>query len=378
MRIALSALQQRHFLTGTGRYTSELFRRLPLLAPGAEFILYVKPNQKHLFPHEPENSNLVILKDCPSSPYGRVFWEYLRFPSVLAKGGVDLYHGPTNFLPPRKPCPFVVTLHDMFFFRNPDRTFLLRSLYWRHYIRTTWKLADLILTVSEFSKREIMRYLPVPEEKIRVIYNGVNDRFFQNTPDILRREVRIEYGLDRPYILFFGRLDPDKNPEGLIRAFAMLAQSGKAGDCILAIAGIEDFHSERLPRIAKECLVDDRVRFLGYIKEEHLVPLYQEAKVLCYPSFNEGFGLPPLEAMAAGTPVVTSNISSLPEVVGDAGIQVDPSSPRDIARGLEEALDPVRASELREAGRERAKTFTWDKTTQLTLQAYRDVLGNVM
>ncbi|HPB30296.1 MAG TPA: glycosyltransferase family 1 protein [Candidatus Sumerlaeota bacterium] len=374
MRIALSALQQRHYLTGTGRYLSEVFRHMARLEPSSEWLLYVKPDQVPLFPAEPPE-RLRVMDGCPSHPAGRILWEWLRFPGVLRKDGVDLYHGPANFLPVRKVCPYVLTLHDMFFFRNPGRTSRLRALYWTSVIRATWREADVILTGSEFARGEILRYLPVPPERIRVIPHGVDDKFFEPAPAAIRKEMRDALGITGLYILFAGRLDPDKNPEGLIRAFHLLVESGKAGDRSLVIAGARDYQSGRLPQLARILGLEERVLFTGYVEERHLPALYQEADVFCYPSRNEGFGLPPLEAMASGVPVVAGDSSSLPEVVGKAGILADPDDPRAIAQGIAEALEPGRGSEMREAGRARARTFTWERSAALHLDAYHEALN---
>lgn len=373
MRIALSALQQRDYLTGTGRYISELFRHLPGLARGHEFLLYLKHSQRELYPLGGETARHRVVESCPGNPTRRALWELLRLGPLLRADQLDLYHGPANFLPPRKVCPYVLTLHDMFYFRNPRRTGFVRSLYWRGYLRATWRLADRILTDSEHSKREILHFLPVPEERIRVIPMGVDGRFFEDAPAEARCLVREHYGLHRPYVLFLARLDPDKNHEGVLRAFARVCEKGNR-DLELVIGGARDYQSARLPTLARELEIEQRVRFLGYVEEQHLVALYQEAAVFCYPSFNEGFGLPPLEAMAAGVPVVSSRTSSLPEVVGEAGILVDPHSPEDIAGGIVQCLDSSRGEELRQAGRERARLFSWENTARLTLRAYEEVL----
>ncbi len=373
MRIALSALQQRHFLTGTGRYIAELFRNVPRLAPRHEVVLYRKSDQHGLFESTAPNALQRELPQCPLEPMRRSLWELARFARILRADGVDLYHGPANFLPPRKVCPYVLTLHDMFFFRNPGRTGFVRSQYWRQTIRATWRHADLILTDSEFSLSEIRHFLPVPADRIRVIPLGVDSSFLEDASPGTREEMRTLLKLERPYVLYVGRLDPDKNVRRVVEAFAA-AQSGPARGHLLAIAGARDFQSSGIADLIRSLGIADEARLLGHVEERLLVPLYQEAAVLCYPSLNEGFGLPPLEGMAAGVPVVTSNVSSLPEVVGDAAIKVDPYSVNAIAEGLAAALDPARAGELRVQGRARARTFTWEKTARLTLEAYEEVL----
>lgn len=371
-RIALSALQQRAQLSGTGRYIQEIFRELPEAAPDFQFLLYTKPDQEHHFETR-GSAQLEVLPQCPSSPVMRVGWELLNFSRLLKEDRVELYHGPANFLPPRKVCPYVLTLHDMVYFHNPKRTFALRAKYWQWYIRATWRYADAIVTVSEFSKQQILKYLPVDPGRIHVVYNGVEQRFFQPASSEQRASLRDRHGLDKPYILYIGRLDPDKNVRRLIHAYGMLHKSGLR-NYDLVIGGIREYKTSDLPTIIAKWGIQDRVRFLGFVEDKELTTLYQEAAAFCYPSLNEGFGLPVIEAMAAGAPVVTSNLSSLPEVIGDTGYTVDPFSVKAIARGLKRALTSDTTA-LVSAACERAKTFTWRRSAEQTAAVYREILG---
>lgn len=373
-RLALSALQQRGYLTGTGRYLAELFRVLPSLSPSDDFLLYLKRDQTDLFPVGAPNARQAVLEDCPLSPSRRVLWELRHFTRRLVEDRVDLYHGPANFLPLRKVCPYVLTLHDMVYFHNPQRTTRFRAKYWQWMIRSTARHADRLITVSEFSKTQVLKYLPIDPDRIRVIHNGVDERYFEPSPAELRAEMRSALGLDSPYILYIGRLDPDKNVTRIVEAFARLCQDGLK-DCRLVVAGAREYRESEILRAVERHRLGDRVVFTGYVKEEHLLPLYQEASVFCYPSLNEGFGLPVLEAMACSVPVVTSNLSSLPEVAGDCGILVDPFSVDAIARGIEEALGTERGRDLGRAGRHRARTFTWHACARRHLAVYREVLG---
>jgi len=372
-RIALSALQQRDFLTGTGRYIAETFRALGPIAPQHEFSLYIKPDQTRLYPTSTSNTRHRLAEGCPSSPPRRALWELLHFDRMLRQDGIDLYHGPANFLPPRKSCPFVLTLHDLVYFHNPGRTFFLRAKYWQYYIRSTWRMADAILTVSEFSKREIIRYLGVPADMIHVVHNGVDQRFLTPAPASEREAMRAANRLDFPYILYVGRLDPDKNVDALIEAYALLLARGLK-DWKLVIAGAKEFRTSTTFGLVEKFKLQDRVVFTGHIGEDHLVPLYQEAAAFCYPSLNEGFGLPVLEAMAAGAPTVTSNVSSLPEVAGDAAATVDPRSPAAIADALQRLLTTDEGPAARERGIARARTFTWSRAAAQKLEVYEKVL----
>lgn len=374
-RIALSALQQRNYLTGTGRHIAGLFGALGEIPAGdREFLLYVKPDQQELYKSDGTVARLKVLKECPSVPWKRALWELRHFTGQLRRDQIDLYHGPANFLPPRKICPCVLTLHDMVYFHNPERTTWARAKYWQWMIRRTWRQADRIITVSEFSRDQIMKYLPVPGNLVEVIPNGVEERFFEMATAEERQTMRRELGLDDPYILYVGRLDPDKNVTRIVEAFARLCEKGETTHR-LVIAGAKEYRESETHAMVEKHRLTDRVMFTGYVKEEHLLPLYQECAVFCFPSLNEGFGLPVLEAMASGVPVVTSNISSLPEVAGDAGIVVDPFSVEEIAAGISEVLGTNRGRELAEAGQARARTFTWKSAAEKHLDVYNDVLS---
>lgn len=371
--IALSALQQRDRLSGTGRYIQELFRQLPTVSKAHEFRLYCKHNQSHLF-EEKKNAKLRVLEKCPFSPMKRTLWEFVHFNSILENDKIDLYHGPANFLPPRKNCPQILTLHDMVYFHNPKRTFYLRAKYWQIYIRQTWKKADHIITVSEFSKSEIMKYLPVPAEKISVVYNGVHPRFFEAIDKNTVKETLEKHQLKNPYIFYLGRLDPDKNVKRLIHAYGNLISEGFS-QYDLVIGGIKEYQTSDLPALLKKYNITDRVQFLDFVDDQELPVLYQQASAFCFPSLNEGFGLPVAEAMAAGTPTVTSNISSLTEIAADGALQVDPFSVKSIAEGIRKVCGTPLGQEIAEKGKKRALKFNWTDTAKQTLAIYENVLN---
>jgi glycosyltransferase involved in cell wall biosynthesis len=234
--------------------------------------------------------------------------------------------------------------------------------------------SDRILTVSEASKRDILHFFNVPPEKIVVVYNAI-DEHFRVTPaeeDVAR--VRERYQLDHQFVLYVGNIKPHKNLVRLIEAFAELRRTG-FDEVKLLIIGDQISKLPALRRAVHGHKLHKHVRFLGYVSDQTLGVLYRLASAFVFPSLYEGFGLPPLEAMASGTPVVISNVSSLPEVAGDAAVLVDPYDVESIVDGMRRILsDPALAAELRRKGVERAREFSWERSVAKTRQVYQQVV----
>jgi glycosyltransferase involved in cell wall biosynthesis len=230
-----------------------------------------------------------------------------------------------------------------------------------------------ILTVSEASKRDILKFFNVPPEKVVVVYNAIDERFScEPLPEDVAR-VRARFQLDQRFVLYVGNIKPHKNVERLIEAFQALRRRD-LHDIKLLIIGDEISSFPALRRAVHRHKLHKHVRFLGYLPDETLAILYHLASVFVFPSLYEGFGLPPLEAMASGTPVVTSNVSSLPEIVGDAAILVDPYSVDAIEDGMRRVLtDPILAADMRRKGLLRARQFSWQQSVAKTLAIYRAI-----
>jgi glycosyltransferase involved in cell wall biosynthesis len=266
-----------------------------------------------------------------------------------------------------------VTIHDCIHLMFPQ---YLPNRFALAYARTSIALAarraTRIMTVSESSKRDILRFVDAPPGKIDVIYNAYDERFGiePGEEDVLR--VRERYQLQDPFVLYAGNVKPHKNLERLIDAFSLLR--GRALDHVkLVLIGDDISKYAALRRAVHQHQLHRRVRFLGYMPEETLGALYRLANVFVFPSLYEGFGLPPLEAMASGTPVVTSNVSSLPEVAGDAAVLVDPYDPGAIADGIQRVLtDETLRAELRRKGLARARQFSWDQSVRRIREIYTE------
>jgi glycosyltransferase involved in cell wall biosynthesis len=295
---------------------------------------------------------------------------------TLLREHIDLFHAPHYVLPPAIHCRSVVTIHDcihlMFPQYLPGR---LAHAYAKLQMWTAAHRSDRVLTVSEASKLDILRRFRVPADKITVVYNAIDERLSLAPTDEDVKRVSVRYQLKDPFALYVGNIRPHKNLERLIEAFHQLRQESAFEALKLVIIGDEISKYQGLRRAVHVHKLHKHVRFLGFVPLETLSVLYQLASVFVFPSLYEGFGLPPLEAMYYGTPVVTSNVSSLPEVVGDAAMLVDPYSSESIADGMRRVLtDEHLRAFLRERGMARAREYSWEQS----VRRIREVYGEVM
>jgi glycosyltransferase involved in cell wall biosynthesis len=287
--------------------------------------------------------------------------------------GIDVFHGTDNLLPRLERIQTVFTLHDLAFRLHPETFTSLNRWYLSVMMPRFLRAADAIVVDSESTKRDAMRLYRVSQEKLRVVLPGVKSIFRPVTDTVRLEKVRSRYALPKRFILHVGTVEPRKNLPTLFEALKYLP----LGDVRLVVAGRKGWSWEEIfVRLARLGL-ESQVVFTGFVADDDLPALYSLAEVLAYPSFYEGFGLPPLEAMACGTPVVASNSSSLPEVVGDAAILV---APGDVG-GWKEALERLLTSAglrgvLRERGLHRVSRFTWEAAAVKTREVYREIYAN--
>lgn len=341
------------------------------IAPKDRFLVYGRPD----FLWRLRLSSRWELKSVQLSKGRRVLWELTNLPIRLKEEMVDLFFNPCNFLPPVKVCKYVVTIHDIASFTFAHSYPPLRRFYYQYAIRNAIRVADRIITVSQSSKDDLVRWLSVPEEKIRVIHNGVSPLFCPITDEVVLRRVCEKYDLPEEFIFTLGVLEPKKNTEGVIRAYALMKGSFPNLPK-LAIGGSKEFgwKNQRVFQLVKKEGLKDFVTFIGPIEYEDLPAVYSLAKLFIFPSFYEGFGLPVLEAMACGTPVITSNTSSLPEVAADAAVLVNPYRVEEIKRAMREVLqDEQLRVELREKGLARSKQFSWISAGHQVLEVLAEV-----
>jgi len=366
MRVAIDIRKLRDY--GIGTYVRNIVTQLARLDHDTEYVLISRPDDLEFTRGLGANFRGVV-----STAGNYSVREQFGIPSIVRRERADLFHAPHYVLPPLLSCPSVVTIHDcihlMFPQYLPNR---LAYTYARAFMWMATHRSSHVLTVSEASKRDILRFYRIPPEKITVAYNAIDDRFHQRpaAEDIARVQERFQ--LHDPFVLYVGNIRPHKNIERLIEAFA-LVRTGPLASTKLLIIGDEISKYPTLRRAVHQGKLHKHVRFLGFVGDQTLAALYRLATVFAFPSLYEGFGLPPLEAMASGTPVVTSNVSSLPEVVGDAAILVDPREPTAIAHGLRRALlDASLREQMRTRGLARAGHYSWAQTTETILRIYRE------
>ena len=304
-----------------------------------------------------------------------LWWHQVGVTLAARRAGAALLHLPAGIGPVWSRLPTVLTIHDLNVLRFPE---LFRP-WFRHYARVVLpraaRAADAIITVSHASKADVVDGLGIPEERVTVVPNGVDPAFAPLAPDGERaHEVRRRYGLQDNFVLTVGSVEPRKNLPRLLEAVSQLRTRSDTADVVLVHAGPEGWLANGVSRTVQAHGLSDAVRFLGYVPKRDLAALYGLARLTAYPSLYEGFGLPVAEAMACGCPVVTSNVSSLPEVAGDAGLLVDPGSVEEIAAGIAALwTDAARRRELAARGRAQARRFTWDRTARETAAVYEAV-----
>jgi glycosyltransferase involved in cell wall biosynthesis len=369
VRIAIDARKLRDY--GIGTYIRNLLRHLARLDDRTEYVVLCREEDCAFAAELGENFRAV-----PERSRGYSIREQIAVPLDLRREAADLFHAPHYVLPPLAPCRSVVTIHDCIHLRFPQ--YLPNRLGYAYARTSLWVAAHRsarVLTVSEASKRDILRYFRIPDSKVAVIYNAIDERFNEEPPADEVMRVRERYQLNDPFILYAGNIKPHKNLERLIEAFHVIRR-GEFEHVKLLIIGDEISKYATLRRTVHRYKLHKHVRFFGFVSDATLAILYRLARVFVFPSLYEGFGLPPLEAMASGTPVITSNVSSLPEVVGDAAMLIDPYEPDAIAGAMRRVLaDDRLRDDMRERGLARVREFSWDRSIRRVREIYDEVLA---
>jgi len=359
---------------GISRYTLELVRALADLENGPDVTLLAAGGAGALAGQNGLRS--VPLPGCRLLP-GLLTLGNAWLPLRACQLGLDLLHDPTGVTPlllGAGPARSAVTVHDVFAWSCPGTSTLLDTMIYRYWLPRILPGVDAVITVSEHSRQDILRYLHVDPNRLNVIPYGVADRFRPMPSDEVKIHLRDRLGLSGPYILYVGALTQRKNVGGALEAFALIEKRFPRLQFVLA--GPRTWNQTPVEDLVQRLEIAPKVALTGPLTDTDLPALYSGADLFVFPSLYEGFGLPPLEAMACGTPVVTSNTSSLPEVVGDAAITVDPYDVEALAEAMRRVLsDPDLAHDLRRRGLERAAGFTWEQTARKTVEVYREVLS---
>jgi glycosyltransferase involved in cell wall biosynthesis len=287
--------------------------------------------------------------------------------------GFDLLHAPGYVAPKRLPCPLVLTVYDLVALTHPELAKKSNVLHYRWRLPRSARAAARIIVPLERVARQVVERLGVERERVRVVPLGVDARLKPPSLDA-RARVRARHHLNRPYILSVGNIEPKKNLPMLLRAFASLKRNGLPHE--LVIVGKRGWKCRDVLRLPAELDIEADVRFLGYVEDDDLAGLYGGAELFAFPSLVEGFGLPPLEAMACGTPVVASDAEALVESTGDAAEHVPALDPEALANAMRRVLsDAALRERLRAAGLARAARFTWPRAAELTRAVYREAAG---
>ena len=381
MRIAIDYTPAVHQGGGIGRYTRELVRALAEEDTQNEYVLLVAGSPSTLLGVQALQSiarfhRFHVRRILCSPRWLTILWHRLRLPlpAEALTGPIDVFHSPDYVLPPLWRARGVVTIHDLSFLILPDTAEPGLQRYLSRAVPRAVARAQRVLADSQCTRDDLITHLGVAPERITVAYPGVHPRFQPLAGDVVEA-FRKRYALPPRFVLGLGTLEPRKNFSTLIEAYARLADLGVPhADAPLIIAGGRGWLYEGIFETVERLGLRGQVRFLGFVPDEDLPALYNAASVLAFPSLYEGFGLPPLEAMACGTPVVASNVSSLPEVLNDAALMVPPTDVEALASALARVLtDQELQTALRVRGLQQAARFTWQATAQVLLQVYREL-----
>jgi glycosyltransferase involved in cell wall biosynthesis len=370
MRIAIDAIPLAAAKTGVGHYTDALAEGLARTYPDHRYDL-VSPFEFELDYNgdRPKNLNRQFI------PVRSIFrkWWLVGLPSLLRIYHVDVFHGTNYCVPVFAPCPTVVTIHDLSLFTQSHTHETANVRRGKRRMPIMARRASMIIAPSEWTRREVVEKLRINPEKVRVIHEAAREEM-KPLPPHSCQSVLDKYRIRNPYLLYVGTIEPRKNLLTLIRAYDELLRTTTLRPQ-LVLAGGRGWLCDEVYKLVEELKLRDQINFTGYVDDADLPALYSAAETFIYPSFYEGFGLPPLEAMACGAPVITSDVSSLPEVVGKAGLTHAPTDARALTEAMAKLLGDQTAREhFRHEGLKQAAKFSWERAARETQSVYDEVL----
>ena len=368
MKIGIDA---REFLpgrmTGIGRYLWHFLQYATTSNNPHEYVLFC--NQETFVPFDHPILKMVIIREKITP-----LWDQILLPLNIAKEKIDVFLTPYIKAPFFLPSNMILIINDLIPLFFPEEHGLVKRLYFRFMSGKSARRAKRIITISENSKDDIVKFCRLPADKIMVVHLGVEERF--RSPDIRKEEIRRKYTLPQKFILYVGNLSPHKNVQGLIKSYAVLPVNLRKQYKLVLGAPKSGKYFSYIEKVIREMKLAQNVLFTDFIEEKDLPAVYHMSSLFAFPSFYEGFGLPPLEAMACGCPVVSSNTSSMPEVLGDAALFFNPYNAEEMSFAIRQMLeDESLRDKFRQKGLERAKLFTFEKMTNRILNIFESVLA---
>jgi glycosyltransferase involved in cell wall biosynthesis len=358
---------------GISRYIRNLISHMLIVEAKHDFTVFLGDGN---LPADWRNANQLhpVISRLPTvKPSVRIAWEQLVQPWEAGRRRIDVLHSMGYVQPFVCPCPSVVTVYDLSFMVHPEAFNRPNQFYLSSFTKRSVRQAKRIIAISEHTKNDLVELMHVPAEKIDVIYPGVESSFSVIADQAQLERFRRERGLPEHFVLFFGTLEPRKGADKLIEAFGRLKKEFNLPHS-LVLGGAKGWLYDSIFARVKELQLEDSVQFVGYVRQEEQPLWYNCADLFVYPSLYEGFGFPPLEAMACGTPVITTRVSSLPEVVGDAAMLIEPGDATGLFQAMAAVLsDENRMKQMSEAGLARKKAFSWQQAAQMTLATYQAV-----
>lgn len=366
--------------SGTGYYTQKLIEFLGRADSENEYILFCPHGYQTCLEHPGmfDYPNFQAIEVRAGGQVSLSIWKQMNLPRQARKFGIDLFHFPAFIASLKMDVPFVVTVHDLCFWLFPEAFSWPYRSYYRYTIPRSVRQCSRVIADSESTRKDILKYLLIRNSKVRTIYLGVDPVRFHPISDASKRtRLREHYGLPEDFVLYVGTLEPRKNIPRLIEAFKHgIVDKGLPHH--LVIAGRKGWLFDDIFREVKSLKMGEKTHFPGHVEPHNLAVLYSMARTLAYPSLYEGFGLPCLEAMSCGTPVITSDGSSLPELVGDCGLIVEPASVDSIADALNRICTDADCHKmLSERGLRRARSFSWLTTARKTVEVYKRTINEL-
>ncbi len=369
MRIGIDATSIPSQRGGVGFYIVNLISTLLEIDRENKYFIFMKKGD---LSEIKDKANDRFIEVNITSRLARLTWEQTILPTMINRYKIDVFHSPHYTVPFRAKVKKVVTFHDMTFFSHPEYHLKLKVQFFRRIIPRAAKMADQIISNSKNTKNEIIKFLNVDGQKITVTHFAIDKNRYKPIPKgQVKEQIKKKYDIKDEYILFVGTLEPRKNIASLVNNFFRLKENGLFPGK-LVLAGGKGWGFSEIQKIIKDHHFGKDVLLVGYVPEDDLPFLFNGATVFVYPSYYEGFGIPPLEAIACGTPTITSNISSIPEIMGEAAVLINPQRSDRLYQSLSSLVqNKAERERLRKAGLQRAEHFTWEKTARETLEVYQ-------